>query len=135
MRLRIAALTLGLALTTAAYGQPPSAPVARAPLAPDANAFFIKFKVRPGKSAAFEKAIGDVLVGVRQNEPRNVYSDLLHLAQDPQTYAIVERYADAGAAKAHADSAYIRKVGEVFQNDDLLERPPEVQELVFIRAK
>ncbi len=135
MRLYIAGLTLGLAFANAGYGQPPSSPPVRSPLAPDANAFFIKFKVKLGKSAAFEKAISDVMVGVRQNEPRNVYCDLLHLAQDPQTYAIVERYADAGAAKAHADSEYIKKVGEVFQKDDLLEGPPEVHELVFIRSK
>ncbi len=115
--------------------QPPSAPVSRPVLAPEANAFFIKFKVKPGKNADFEKAMSDVMVGVREKEPRNVYCDLLHLAQAPQTYTIVERYTDAEAVKAHAASAYIKRLGEVFQNDDLLEGPPEVQELVFIRSK
>ena len=116
-------------------GQPPRAPVSRPVLAPDANAFFIKFKVKPGKNADFEKAMSDVMVGVREKEPCNVYCDLLHLAQDPQTYTLVERYTDAGAVKEHAESAYIKNLGDVLQNDHLLEGPPEVQELVFIRAK
>jgi len=135
MRIHATYLTMCFAFASAAFGQAPSLPAVTPTLAPDANAFVIEFKVKPGRNADFEKAMNDVLVGVRNEEPRNVYCDLLHLAHDSQTYAIVERYVDASAAKSHADSAYIKKLGEIFQNGDLLEGPPVAQELVLVRSK
>jgi quinol monooxygenase YgiN len=134
MRTRISGLLLGLVLTINAYGQPPNAPALGAVAGPVATAYFIKFKVKPGKNADFEKAISEMMVGVRKKEPRNVYCDLLHLAQDAQTYVIVERYKDAEASKAHVESEYIKKLGDALKND-LLDGPPEPQELVFIRSK
>ena len=85
----ISGLLLGLLLTIHAHGQSPSAPRSAA-LA--ATAYFIKFKVKPGKNAEFEQAVSEVMVGVRDKEPGNIYCDLLHLPQDPQTYVIVERF-------------------------------------------
>lgn len=132
MRTLISGLLLGVALTINAYGQPPSAPAAVA--GPAATAYFIKFKVMPGKNADFEKAISEMMVSVREKEPGNVYCDLVHLAQDPQAYAIIERYKSAEASKAHVDSEYIKKLGDALKNG-LLDGPPELQELVFIRSK
>jgi quinol monooxygenase YgiN len=134
MRTRISGLLLGLVLTVNAYGQPPSAPASGAVAGPAATAYFIKFKVKPGKNADFEKAISEMMVGVREKEPGNVYCDLLHLAQAPQTYVIIERYKDVEASRAHAESEYIKKLGAALKND-LLDGPPELQELVFIRSK
>ena len=134
MRTRISGLLLGLLLTINAYGQPPSAPTSGAAAEPSATAYFIQFKVMPGKNADFEKAISEMMVGVREKEPGNVYCDLVHLAQDPQKYAIIERYKDAEASKAHVESAYIKKLGDALKNG-LLDGPPELQELVFIRSK
>lgn len=134
MRTLISGLLLGVALTINAYGQPPSAPTAAAADGPAATAYFIKFKVMPGKNADFEKAISEMMVGVREKEPGNVYCDLVHLAQDPQAYAIIERYKNAEASKAHVDSGYIKKLGDALKNG-LLDGPPELQELVFIRSK
>ena len=134
MRTRIPGLLLGLVLAINAYGQPPSAPASGAVAGPAATAYYIKFKVAPGKNAAFEKAISEMMVGVREKEPGNVYCDLLHLPQDPQTYVIIERYKDVEASKAHGESEYIKKLGAALQNG-LLDGPPELQELVFIRSK
>jgi len=125
---------LGLVLAFSAHGQPASAPAAGAPAGPAPTAYFIKFKVKPGKNADFERAIGKMMVGVREKEPGNVYCDLLHLAGDSQTYVVVERYRDAASSKAHVESAHIKKLGDALKND-LLDAPPEPQELVFIRSK
>jgi quinol monooxygenase YgiN len=134
MRTRISGLLLGLVLTINAYGQPPSTPASGAAAGPAATAYFIRFKVKPGKNTDFEKAISEMMVGVREKEPGNVYCDLLHLPQDPQTYVIIERYKDVEAAKAHSESEYIKKLGAALKND-LLDGAPEVQDLVFIRSK
>jgi quinol monooxygenase YgiN len=133
-RTLISVLLLGVVLTINVYGQPPSTPASGAVAGPAATAYFIKFKVMPGKNADFEKAISEMMVGVRQKEPGNVYCDLVHLAHDPQTYAIIERYKGAKASKAHVESEYIKKLGDALKNG-LLDGPPEVQELVFIRSK
>jgi quinol monooxygenase YgiN len=134
MHSRTSGFLLGLVLTISAYGQPPSASVSGAPVGPAATAYFIKFKVKPGRNADFEKAISEMMVGVREKEPGNVYCDLLHLAQDPQTYVIMERYRDAAASQAHVESEHIKKLGDALKND-LLYGPPEPQELVLIRSE
>jgi quinol monooxygenase YgiN len=134
MHTRTSGFLLGLVLTISAYGQPPSEPASGAQAGPAATAYFIKFKVKPGKNADFEKAISEMLVGVREKEPGNVYCELLHLAGDSQTYVIMERYTDAAASKAHVESAYIKKLGDALKSG-LLDGPPEPQELVFIRSK
>jgi len=135
-RTRISGLLLGLVVTINAYGQPPSAPAsgASAGPSPTANAFVIRFKVKPGKNADFEKAVGEMMVGVRKKEPANIYCDLLHLAQDPQRYVIIERYKTVEASKAHVDSEYVKKLGDAL-SDDLLDGPPELQDLVFMHSK
>jgi quinol monooxygenase YgiN len=134
MRTRTSGFLLGLVLTVSAFGQPPSAPASVTAIEPAATAYFIKFRVKPGKNAAFEKAVGEMLAGVRAKEPGNVYCDLLHPAGDSQTYVIMERYRDAAASKAHVESAYIEKLGDALKSG-LLDGPPERQELVFIRSK
>ena len=134
MRTLISGLLLGLLLTINAYGQPPSTPTVGAVAMPAATVYFIKFKVMPGKNAEFEKAVSEMMVGVREKEPGNVYCDLVHLAQDPQTYAIIERYKDAKASKAHVESEHIKRLGDALKKG-LLDGPPERQELVFIRSK
>jgi quinol monooxygenase YgiN len=133
MHTRISGLLLGLALMLNAYARAPSAPASGAAAGPAPTAYFIKFKVKPGKNADFEQAMGQIMAGVRANEPGNVYCDLLHLAQDPQTYVIMERYKDVEASEAHAESGYMRKARAALS--DLLDGAPEPQDLVFIRSK
>jgi len=120
---------LGIALTINAYANP-SAPV----LAADATGYVIKFRVKPGKNADFEKAVGEMMAAVRKKEPKNLYCDLLHTSGDAQSYVIVERYKDVEASKEHGESDYIKKLGVALQNG-VLDGAPELQELVFIRSK
>ncbi len=128
MRALILGLLLGMAMTINSYGQPPSTP------ASGATAYFIKFRVKPGMNADFEKAIGEMMVKVREKEPGNIYCDLLHLPQDTQTYVVMERYKDIASSKEHGESEYIKKLGAEL-NKGMLDGPPELQELIFIRSK
>jgi len=131
-RTGVTGLFLGALLTISVHGQTPSAP----PAPPAAQTgYFIKLKVKAGKNAEFEKAISEMMVGVRTKEPRNVYCDLFHIPDDLQTYVILERYKDVESSKAHGDSAYLKKLGETLKNDDLLDGPPDVEPLVYIRSK
>ncbi|WP_267220726.1 putative quinol monooxygenase [Dyella silvae] len=130
----VSGLLLGLALTINAYGQSPSTSTSDTLSGLAATAYVIKFKVKPGKNADFEKAIGEMMTEVRAKESGNIYCDLLHLSNDPQAYVIVERYKNGEASKEHSESAHIKKLGAALSNG-LLEGPPERQELVFIRSK
>lgn len=134
MRTRISGFLLSLALTINAYGQSPSVPASGTVDVPAATAYVIKFKVKSGKNADFENAIREMMAEVRQKEPGNIYCDLLHLPQDSQTYVIIERYKNAAASKEHSESAYIKKLGAALKNG-LLDGPPELEELVFVRSK
>ena len=134
MHTRISGLFLGLFLTVNAHGQSQSAPASSAVPAPTETGYYIKFKVRPGKNADFERAIKEMMVGVREKEPGNLYCDLFRLPQDSQTYAIIERYRDADASKAHGESEYIKKLGAALA-DNLLDGLPDLQALVFVRSK
>jgi quinol monooxygenase YgiN len=130
----ITGFLLGVLLAINAHGQTPSVPASSAPPVPNETGYVIKFKVMPGKNAEFEKAISEMMVGVRTKEPGNVYCDLFHVPQDLQTYVIIERYKNIEASKAHGESAYIKKLGATLKNN-LLDGPPDVQPLVFIRSK
>ena len=127
-------LLLCLMLTLNAHGQTPGATASAAAAVQTTTAYVIKFKVKPGSNAAFENAMGEMMAQVRAQEPGNLYCDLLRLPQDPQTYVVMERYQDAQATKAHGESAYIKKLGEALMSG-LLDGPPELQELVFVRSK
>ena len=58
-----------------------------------------------------------------------------HSDEDPPTSAEADRrYEDVEASRAHAESEYMQKLRAALTND-LLDGPPEAQELVFIRSK
>ena len=123
-------------LTLASIGTPARAPApGTGPNAqkPMPTTFVVKFKVKPGTNAAFEKAFIEMQAGVRAHEPGNVYYDFFVTDQDPQTYVIVERYRDAAALSAHGQSEYGKKLFATLR--DLTDGPPDVQRLVLISAK
>lgn len=130
----VSAFLLCLMQTLNAHGQTPDATASAAAAVQSTTAYVIKFKVKPGSNTAFENAMGAMMAQVRAQEPGNLYCDLLRLPQDPQTYVVMERYQDAQATKAHGESAYIKKLGEALMSG-LLDAPPELQELVFVRSK
>jgi len=124
------------ALLSSANAQAPAAP-AQSPSAPAASkgpaptCFVVKFKVKAGQNAAFEKLFRDVEASVRDAEPGNVQYDLYREAQDEQSYVVIEHYKDAAAVRAHGEHA--RKL---FTNmGALTEGPPDVKRLVFVSSK
>jgi quinol monooxygenase YgiN len=137
MRISIVGLLLGLLLTVTVYGQAPStgtnASAASSSSGPAPTAFVVKFKVKEGKNADFEKAFTEMMAGVRAHEPGNIYYDLYRSPQDPQTYVIIERYKDEAARLAHGKSDHGQKLIAALK--DLLDGRPEAQGLVFIRSK
>jgi len=135
MRTGLTTLLLAMLLTINSQGQTPTNSATAAPPVAAETGYFIKLKVKVGKNAEFEKAVRDMMVGVRANEPDNVYCDLFHVPDDPQTYIILERYKTKEASKAHGDSAYIKKLGATLRNNDLLDGPPDVEPLVFMHSK
>jgi quinol monooxygenase YgiN len=98
---------------------------------PAPTCFVVKFKVKAGQNAAFEKMFREVEASVREHEPGNVQYDLYRMPQDPQTYVVIEHYKDAAAVRAHGQSA--RKL---FANmGSLTEGRPDAMRLVFVSSK
>jgi quinol monooxygenase YgiN len=128
---RTATALICLLPVTLALAQAP-APAAGA-AATQATCFFVKFKARPGKSAALEAAFKEMQAGVRAHEPGNVQYDFFVEAGDPQTYVIIERYRDQAAVQAHGASEYGKKL--MAQLADLMDGRPQADRLVLISAK
>jgi quinol monooxygenase YgiN len=70
---------------------------------------------------------------VARVEPGNVQYDLLVMAGDPDVYVIIERYKDAAAVAAHAQSdkakALFARLGE------LMEGTPQADFMRLVSAK
>jgi quinol monooxygenase YgiN len=97
------------------------------------TALVVKFHVKPGQNAAFEKAFAEAQAGVRANEPGNLYYDLYRIPQEPQTYVILEHYRDQAAVSAHGSSAHVQKLFAALR--DVLDGAPDVQRLVLVSSK
>lgn len=126
-------LFAGLLLWTGAQAQPPAASVAGS--GPPPTTFVVKIKVKAGKNADFEKAFAAMAAGVRAKEPGNVYYELYHRARDPQTYVVLEHYKDADAVAAHGKTEHAKTFIAALKDKDLLDGPPDAQNLVFVESK
>ena len=141
MRICIFALSLALSAAAMAYAQAPTAGAPAAATAPGGDvtqkampsAFVVKFKVKPGKNADFEKAFKEMQAGVRAHEPGNLYYDLYLSNEDPQTYVIIEHYKDQAALAAHRNTEHGKKLFAAL--GDLIEGRPEAQALILVSAK
>ena len=135
MRIPMVCMSLALLSIVTAYAQTSGAPAPTAAGADKASpsAFVVKFKVKPGMSAAFEKAFAEMQKSVASSEPGNVYYDLYRIDQDPQTYVILEHYKDQAAVAAHGKSQHARKLMAALR--DLLDGPPDAQRLVLVSSK
>src|SRR5580698_6091156 len=94
--LRSFALTLclaGLGAAGAAHSQQPAA--ASAATGPGPTTFVVRFKVKPGKNADFEKAMAKMQAALVNAEPGNVSYDLYLPAPDSQVYVLIEHYRNA----------------------------------------
>ena len=67
-------------------------------------------KVKPDSEAEFETVAQEMVAAVKANEPGCLLYILTRSAE-PQTYVILERYADQAASDAHVASAHFREIG------------------------
>ncbi len=68
-------------------------------------------KVAEGKNAEFEAIFTDLAEQVRTNEPGNLAYALTKSRTDPQTYKVLELYADQDALTTHGQTDYFKAAG------------------------
>lgn len=68
-------------------------------------------KVQEGKNAEFEAIFAELSEKVRANEPGNHLYQLTKTRTDPNTYKVLEMYADQDAVAAHRASEHFRELG------------------------
>ncbi|HUN25032.1 MAG TPA: putative quinol monooxygenase [Steroidobacteraceae bacterium] len=133
----VAGLVLSFAFVAAHAQAPAGAP--RASSGPPglvdsgsrSTAFVVKFKVKDGKNAEFEKIFRRMEIQVRRNEPGNIYYNLYVTAKDPQTYVIIEQYRNQAAVAAHGKDA-----GHLMADlRSLLDGPPQFEQLLRVSSK
>ncbi|MBQ1540820.1 antibiotic biosynthesis monooxygenase [Caulobacter sp. CCUG 60055] len=67
--------------------------------------------VQDGKAAEFEKVFLDLAAKVKANEPGALVYQLTKSRAEPNTYKVLELYANEDALKAHGGSDYFRAAG------------------------
>jgi quinol monooxygenase YgiN len=68
-------------------------------------------KVAEGKNADFEAVFRDLAAQVKANEPGNQLYRVFKSKSDPQTYVVMEIYADQAALETHGKSDHFRAAG------------------------
>ena len=68
-------------------------------------------KVQDGKNAQFEAIFTDLAKQVRANEKGNLAYALTKSRADPNTYKVLELYADQDALTAHGQTEYFKAAG------------------------
>jgi len=68
-------------------------------------------KVQDGKNAEFEGVLGALAEQVRANEKGNLAYALTKSRSDPNTYKVLELYADQAALDHHGQTEYFRAAG------------------------
>ena len=84
-------------------------------------------KIQDGKNAEFETFFGELAKQVRANEPGNVAYQLTQSRTDPQTYKVLELYADQDALTHHGGTDYFKAAGPKFGG--VLAGRPEIEYL------
>lgn len=117
-----------LGLLSAAHAQAPAAGSGPAP-----TTFVVKFKIKPGRNADFEKVMKKLQGQLAASEPGNVYYDLYLPSPDSQTYVLIEHYKDADAVKAHGKDPNTQAMAAAIK--DLLDGPPDALRLILVSSK
>ena len=68
-------------------------------------------KIKPGTNEAFEAVAKELMAAVRANEPGNSVYQFCKSRTEPETYVVLEIYADQTALDAHGKSEHFRTVG------------------------
>jgi len=71
-------------------------------------------KIQDGKNAEFEAFFGELAKQVRANEPGNLAYQLTQSRTEPQTYKVLELYADQDALTQHGGTDYFKAAGPKF---------------------
>jgi quinol monooxygenase YgiN len=139
MRIGMITAAAALCLMSAASAQTPgqSAPAASAPKGPPPTTFVVKFKIKAGKNADFEKAMAKIQAALVTSEPGNIYYDLYLPAVDSQTYVLIEHYKNADAVTAHGKDPNTRQMFTDIK--DLLDGPTtesiSAERLILVSSK
>ena len=133
MRFQMTTAVIALCLCVAATAQAPGASAPGAAIGPAATTFVVKFKIKPGKNAEFEKVMATLQAALPKSEPGNIYYDLYLPAVDSQTYVLIEHYKDADAVKAHGKDSNTQQMATAIM--DLLDGPPSADRLILVSSK
>jgi quinol monooxygenase YgiN len=117
-------------LVTSADGQTPGSAPASGPVP---TTFVVKFKIKPGRNAEFEKIMATLQSQLPAAEPGNIYYDLYVPSADSQTYIIIEHYRNAEAVQAHGKDPNTQKMAAAIK--ELLDGPPAAERLILVSSK
>jgi len=84
-------------------------------------------KVQDGKGPELEALFRELAAQVRANEPGNLAYQLTKSRVDPDTYKVLEAYADEEAFKQHSRSEHFRAAGAKLAA--VLAGRPEIEQL------
>lgn len=90
--------------------------------------FVVHLRVRPGKAAAFEAVLAEVVRLTRAHEPGVEYYDFAASADEPECYVVIEVYRDAQAHAAHMAQPWITR--SLAAMADLLDGPPQIRRYI-----
>jgi quinol monooxygenase YgiN len=97
----------------------------------------VRFKIKTGKNAEFEKAMAKIQAALVTSEPGNLYYDLYLPAPDSQTYVLIEHYRNADAVTAHGKDPHTQQM--VADIKDLLDGPTaqavSAERLILVSSK
>jgi quinol monooxygenase YgiN len=139
MRIGMITAAAALCLMSAAIAQTPSpnAPAVSAPKGPPPTTFVVKFKIKAGENADFEKAMAKIQAALVTSEPGNIYYDLYLPAVGSQTYVLIEHYRNADAVTAHGKDPNTRQMFTDIK--DLLDGPTtesiSAERLILVSSK
>ena len=71
-------------------------------------------KIQADKTAEFEAFFGELAKQVRANEPGNLAYQLTKSRTEPDTYKVLELYADQDALTHHGGTDYFKAAGPKF---------------------
>jgi quinol monooxygenase YgiN len=124
--------TVALCLVTVASAQTPAPAAGPAP-----TTFVVRFKVKPDKTADFEKAMAKIQAALVKSEPGNIFYDLYLPAAGSHTYVLIEHYRNAEAVTAHGKDPNTQQM--VADIKDLLDGPMaqavSAERLILVSSK
>jgi len=70
-----------------------------------------RLKVKEGMNEEFEGIFKELQAAVAENEPENNFYAIHRSASDPQTYVVLEQYANQAALDAHGRTDHFTTIG------------------------